>query len=107
MVKIAEVLGEPLGPGLVPNIDSFSYFFTLVITPMFLFSGVFFPLDGLPVFVQKLAWFMPLYHVVELTRSLVLGRVTASLLYNAAWLLAFIAVFFKPPLYLMRRRLIN
>lgn len=93
--------------GLVPNMESFSYFFTLIITPMFLFSGVFFPLEGLPAFVQALAWFMPLYHVVELTRSLVLGRVNSDLLYHVLWLVAFIVLIFKLPLYLMRRRLID
>ncbi|MCX7914184.1 MAG: ABC transporter permease, partial [Thermodesulfovibrionales bacterium] len=33
---------------IVPGIDSFNYFYTLLITPMFLFSGIFFPLDALP-----------------------------------------------------------
>ena len=33
---------------LIPKIDLYSYFFTLYITPMFLFSGIFFPLDRLP-----------------------------------------------------------
>jgi len=93
--------------GLVPGVDAFGFFFTLVITPMFLFSGVFFPLDGLPVLVQVIAWFMPLYHVVELTRSLTLGTVGPSLLYDVLWLVVFITVIFKLPLYLMRRRLID
>ncbi|MTI84700.1 MAG: ABC transporter permease [Firmicutes bacterium] len=93
--------------GLVPGVDAFGFFFTLVITPMFLFSGVFFPLDGLPVLVQVIAWFMPLYHVVELTRSLTLGTVGPSLLYDVLWLVVFITVLFKLPLYLMRRRLID
>lgn len=39
---------------LVPGIDSFSYFFTLLMTPSFLFSGIFFPLDSLPPVVVKL-----------------------------------------------------
>ncbi len=93
--------------GLVPGVDAFGFFFTLVITPMFLFSGVFFPLDGLPVLVQVIAWFMPLYHVVELTRSLTLGTVGPSLLYDVLWLVVFITAIFKLPLYLMRKRLID
>ena len=33
---------------LIPRIDLYSYYFTLGITPMFLFSGIFFPFDELP-----------------------------------------------------------
>lgn len=93
--------------GLVPNIDGFSYFFSLIITPMFLFSGVFSPLDGLPALVQVIAWFMPLYHAVELIRSLVLGWVDKSLLSHVLWLVAFTGLVFKLPIFLMRRRLID
>lgn len=91
--------------GLVPKIDTFSYFFTLIITPMFLFSGIFFPLDALPAFIQRLAWLIPLYHVVELIRSLVMGNLSAVLLVHIAWLMVFMAIFFYPPIYLLRRRL--
>jgi lipooligosaccharide transport system permease protein len=51
---------------LVPNIDSFNYPFFLLITPMFLFSGTFFPLTILPSAGQALAQFLPLTHVVSL-----------------------------------------
>lgn len=91
--------------GLVPKIDSFSFFFTLVITPMFLFSGVFFPIDSLPGFVQAAAWFLPLYHVVVLLRSLVFGEVGLFLLVHAAVLIFVIIVLFPYPQRLMRKRL--
>ncbi|GAW93956.1 ABC transporter permease [Calderihabitans maritimus] len=96
-----------LWTGLVPNIDTFSYFFTLIITPMFLFSGVFFPIDGMPAPLKILAWFTPLYHIVELIRSLVAGTVNLSLLYNTIWLIAFIILFFNLPIHFMRRRLVK
>ena len=76
--------------GIVPKIDSFSYFFTLVVTPMFLFSGVFFPIDALPGAVQTAAWFLPLYHIVVLLRSLTMGAVSPILLMHVLWLLLFI-----------------
>ena len=44
---------------LIPKIDLYSYFFTLFITPMFLFSGLFFPFNQLPDWVHVVAWFMP------------------------------------------------
>ena len=43
------------------------------ITPLFLFSGTFFPIDQLPEQIRWIAWFMPLWHGVDLARSLALG----------------------------------
>jgi lipooligosaccharide transport system permease protein len=53
--------------------DKFSAIFRWVITPLFLFSGTFFPVDSLPVFVRPIAWLSPLWHGVELTRAASLG----------------------------------
>ncbi len=91
--------------GLVPNIDTFSFFFTMVITPMFLFSGVFFPIEGLPAFVEVIAWFLPLFHVVVLLRGLVLGEVGLFLLTHVAVLFFTILILFPIPQRLMRKRL--
>src|SRR6187431_2622119 len=52
---------------------SFSIIFRFVITPLFLFSGTFFPISQLPGFIQPIAWLTPLFHGVALTRSLGLG----------------------------------
>ncbi|MEO7146507.1 MAG: ABC transporter permease, partial [Terrimesophilobacter sp.] len=43
------------------------------ITPMFLFSGTFFPLTQLPVYLQWLGWISPLWHGAELGRVLSYG----------------------------------
>lgn len=91
--------------GLVPKIDTFSFFFTLVITPMFLFSGVFFPIDTLPEFVQLGAWILPLFHIVILLRSLVFGEVSLYLLPHVAILIATILILFPLPQRLMKKRL--
>ncbi|HUW65916.1 MAG TPA: ABC transporter permease [Spirochaetia bacterium] len=88
--------------GLFPNIESFNYFFSLIMTPLFLFSGVFFPLDGLPPFLRELAWFSPLTHVVNLTRGLVLGRL-GGLPGDFLWLVVVSVVLLPLPLRLMRR----
>ena len=53
----------------------FNVLFRFGITPLFLFSGTFFPIDRLPLFLQPLAWATPLYHGVSLARGLSLGRV--------------------------------
>lgn len=57
-----------------PSYDFFLYYFTLVITPMFLLSGVFFPLESVPGWVQAGVQLLPLYHIVELVRPLMTGR---------------------------------
>ena len=53
----------------------FNILFRFGITPLFLFSGTFFPIERLPLFLQPLAWATPLYHGVSLARGLSLGQV--------------------------------
>ena len=60
---------------LLKNGSNFNVLFRFVITPLFLFSGVFFPVGRLPAALQGLAWFTPLFHGVELVRGVVLGTV--------------------------------
>src|SRR5919204_5770940 len=91
---------------LIPKIDLYSYFFTLGITPMFLFSGIFFPFNQLPGWVEVVAWFTPLYHLVEITRGLATGPEAASIAMNAAWLLAVSAILFPIPVRAIRARLV-
>jgi lipooligosaccharide transport system permease protein len=55
---------------------NFNVVFRFIITPLFLFSGVFFPVSRLPHALQAAATFTPLYHGVELTRGLVLQTLT-------------------------------
>jgi lipooligosaccharide transport system permease protein len=90
---------------IVPGIDSFNYFYTLLMTPMFLFSGIFFPLTNLPPIVTKIAFFTPLYHLVNICRSLAAGRV--GNIWDLVWLVA-VAVLLAPfPFRLMRRRIVK
>ena len=53
--------------------DFFTYYFTLLVTPMGFLSGVFFPLHQLPKLVQGVAWVLPLAHAASLARGLTLG----------------------------------
>ena len=55
--------------------DKFSAIFRWLITPLFLFSGTFFPIESLPSALQPIAWLSPLWHGVELTRGLTLGTI--------------------------------
>ena len=92
---------------IAPSISSFNYFYTLIITPMFYFSGVFFPIDGFPSIVRKLSWIAPLTPVAEITRSVVQRELRLGLLWALFLMLAVTAVFFCLSLRLMRRRLLR
>jgi lipooligosaccharide transport system permease protein len=71
----------------------FNILFRFVMTPLFLFSGIFFPVDQLPALLRPVAWVMPLWHGVQVDRSLALGSPDAvSILGHAAYLLVVIGV---------------
>jgi len=55
------------------TMEKFNAVFRFGITPLFLFSGTFFPVESLPLFLQPIAWLTPLYHGVALSRGLSLG----------------------------------
>jgi lipooligosaccharide transport system permease protein len=59
------------------NETSLANLFRYIVVPLFLFSGVFFPITQLPGFMQPLAWLTPLWHGVELSRWLAMGIDTA------------------------------
>jgi lipooligosaccharide transport system permease protein len=93
---------------IAPNIDFFNYPGFLFITPMFLLSGTFFPLTILPQSVQTVALiFLPLTHVVSLTRGLILGNIEASLLHSFAWIIIVTPIFFVLSINAMKNRLIK
>ena len=58
---------------LAKSYDLFTYYFTLLITPMGFVSGIFFPLHSLPLAAQRVAWCLPLAHAASLARGLTLG----------------------------------
>jgi lipooligosaccharide transport system permease protein len=76
--------------------EFFSYFFTFWITPMFVFSGVFFAVDRFPDYVQPVAWVLPMTHLIEVVRPLVAGQHLAPLeaLGHVAYIAALGAVAF-------------
>ena len=92
---------------LMPNIEAFNLPVFLFITPMFLFSGTFFPLEPLPLWAKVLAWIFPLTHVVELTRALALNTLFSANLWNLLYLLIFCLIALPLSLHLMVRRLIH
>jgi lipooligosaccharide transport system permease protein len=87
--------------------DFFSYYMTLVLTPMMMLSGVFFPTDQLPYAVKAIAMALPLYHGVEIVRPLLLGTFPTQLLLHVAVLAAYSAAGFYAATVLTRRRLLT
>ena len=87
--------------------DFFMYYFTLVVTPMSLLCGVFFPVDQLPTAFQAIAAFLPLTHAVAVARPLLLGEVPGQLALHLLVLLAYAAGGFYAATVLFRRRLLQ
>ncbi len=74
------------------NETAFTIAFRLVVTPLMLFSGTFFPIESLPPGLRALAWVTPLYHGVDACRALALGDIQwAVLLGQVALLGGFLA----------------
>jgi lipooligosaccharide transport system permease protein len=90
---------------LSPSYDFFSYYFTLVVTPMAMLSGVFFPIDQLPAPLRVIADVLPLSHAVELVRPLTYGALPENVLFHVAVLLAYAVAGFYAAVVLLRRRL--
>ena len=86
--------------------EFFLYYVTLVVTPMMLFGGVFFPLQGLPPPLQWAALLLPLTHAVELIRPLMTGSWPAQPLLHLAVLLTYSGASYWAATTLVRRRLL-
>lgn len=87
--------------------QGFNALFRFGITPLFLFSGTFFPIESLPLILQPLAWVTPLYHGVAIARSLSLGQIDPiGWTVHVAVLAAFFAAGFLAARVTFRRRMV-
>ncbi len=96
-----------LTTALVPNIDSFNLPIFVVIFPMFMFSGTFFPVDILPGWASAIAWALPLTHVSLLVRASFLGWFPPNWPWSILYLGAAAALAFVVALMRMKRRLVD
>ena len=92
---------------LAPGYDFFTYFFTLVLTPMLLLSGVFFPVEQMPTALRAVAQFLPLSHAIDLARPLLAGKPPDHIAEHIAVQLAYAFVAYYVALVLTRRRLLK
>jgi lipooligosaccharide transport system permease protein len=109
VIPLAGLLFASIGVAFslrIPSIDLFSFYFTLFLTPLFLFSDVFFPLEerlsGIWLWVAEV---LPLLHPVRLARSAFVGRASPILLWDCFYLLAVSALLLAWARRAVRRRL--
>jgi lipooligosaccharide transport system permease protein len=99
------------GPALIMtalsrSYDFFNYYFVLVITPLLLVSGVFYPIDTLPPAMQTVVQLLPLTHAIELVRPLVTAGEVDHVLLHVGVLLAYAVISYHFAVLLVRRRLL-
>jgi lipooligosaccharide transport system permease protein len=92
---------------LSPSYDFFLYYFTLVVTPMFLFCGVFYPVETLPEILQYLTQILPLTHAVALVRPLLTDMEPLHPWLDLVVLAAYAVASYALAVYLARRRLMQ
>jgi lipooligosaccharide transport system permease protein len=88
------------------SIESFSYWQSGLLTPMFLVAGTFFPLDQLPAWARVLGNFNPLFHCVQLVRHAVFGFTGSSDVGHLAFLIGFALLSWRLAIRYMERKLI-
>lgn len=92
---------------IIKNIEQTSYITAIVLTPLFLVAGTFFPISNLPPGLQFAAQFNPLYHCVELVRAACFGWEWPADLYNFAFLVVFAVLMWLVAVRQLRRRLVD
>ena len=93
--------------GITQQISSLEKVMTLVVIPLFLFSGTFYPLTVYPGWLQPVVQATPLYHSATMLRSLTTGQVDVGILWHVGYLVAFFAIAGTVAIKLMRKRLIT
>ncbi len=92
---------------LANSYDYFSYYLTLVLTPMMILCGVFFPVERLPETLQAIGVVLPLYHGVAIVRPMLSGELPPALVGHLSVLVAYAIIGFYLAVVLTRRRLLK
>lgn len=89
------------------SVDAFNLPVFLIITPMFLLSGTFFPVENFPEWAVWIAQVTPLYHLTDLVRQLGTGLYSSKAFFSLTYLALFAGVFFFFAIKGMRTRLVK
>jgi len=92
---------------VVTNINHFNFYFTGLLTPMFFFSGIIFPLEDMPQVMRIIARILPLAHAVTLTRAGWFGQWDPVLLWNMLYMVGLTLVLAAWAIRRLRRRLLG
>jgi lipooligosaccharide transport system permease protein len=95
------------GTSYLRTVQDFDIPMGLIVQPMFLFSGTFFPISVYPLPIQVFMELTPLYHAIDLVRGLMTGILTWHQAWDFAYLLAFFAFFMWLATRQMERKLIK
>jgi lipooligosaccharide transport system permease protein len=95
------------GTSFLRTVNDFDVPMGLIVMPMFLFSGTFFPIEVYPTWIQVLMQATPLYHAINLIRGLSTGLVGPGQVWDLVYLVAFFAISMTIAMRQMERRLIK
>ncbi len=98
--------GAMILTGVTKQISSLEKVMTLVVFPLFLFSGTFFPVTLYPDVLQPVVRATPLYHSAALLRSLTTGQIGPGALVDAGYLIVMYVGATAVAIELMRRKLV-
>lgn len=87
--------------------DFFSYYFTAFISPMFILSGIFFPITSFPSWASVIARFFPLTYSVDLSRQIYENAFSAIIILDILFLLLWGVFFLSFSVKFMKKRLIT
>lgn len=92
---------------VVNNINHFNFYFTGLLTPMFFFSGIIFPIENMPAVLRVVARILPLAHAVSLTRAGWFASWKPELLLNMLYMAAVTLLLGAWAIRRLRRRLLG
>ena len=92
---------------IAKSYDFFTFYFTLILTPMIFLSGIYFPVDKLPLWLQNVSHILPLNASVNLIRPLLMGEMPSNTLYCILNIMLFCILGFYFATILTRRRLLK
>jgi lipooligosaccharide transport system permease protein len=91
----------------VKTINHFNFYFTGLLTPMFFFSGIVFPLNDLPSYLKTIAYIFPLAHAAKWVRAIVFNQFSFDLIWSFLYILGFILFFSFISISRLSKRMIN
>jgi lipooligosaccharide transport system permease protein len=91
----------------VNTINHFNFYFSGLLTPMFFFSGIIFPLSNIPVQIRWLAYVLPLSHTTKIVRAFCLNEFSFNLFFDLIYIILFIFIIGFLAIIKLEKRLIN